>query len=104
MLSLRNECSFGIPSGNLERRGTGEQQIHQAAVRGLGDAAQGDGVLVLDGDLEMIACVQVQLLPDGSGKDDLAFLREHGGHGGKIFQATRRRASNRTWNRLSLET
>jgi len=37
---------------NQERRGAGEQQIHEPAIRGLRDASQSDGVLVLHGDFK----------------------------------------------------
>ena len=38
------------------------------------NSAKGDGVLVLDGYLEVISCLQVKLLADDSGQKNLALL------------------------------
>lgn len=54
--------------------GAGHKKIRQAAVRGLGDATEGNGVFVLDGYIEVITSLEVELIPNDFRQDDLAFL------------------------------
>ena len=65
-----------VPGRDLERGGAGEEQVHETVIGWLVDAAEGDGVTVLDEDLEVVAGVEMQLLADGARQDDLAFQVE----------------------------
>ena len=62
------------PHGDFEGAGVGEEEIHEAVVCGVANAAKGDGVPVLDGYLEVISCFQMKLLADDSGQKKLTFL------------------------------
>ncbi len=52
-----------------------DYRVHQAAVGRMRNPAQGDRILVLDGDLEVVTGRQMKLLPHGQHK--LAFLGKH---------------------------
>lgn len=49
------------------------------------DSAECDRVVVLHGHFEVISRLQLKALANRAGQDDLALLRQNGGHGGKIF-------------------
>jgi hypothetical protein len=54
-------------------------------IRRLRNAPEGNRLLVLDGHLEVVTRRKMKLLAHGQRENDLAFLRKHGGHGGKIL-------------------
>ncbi len=59
--------------------------IHKPAIRRIGDAAEQDGILVVDQHFEILSGFQMHLLPHQAGQDNLAFFGENRGHGGKIL-------------------
>lgn len=62
--------------------------IHQPVIRGLGNAAEQNGVLVLHKNLEILARDQAHPLPHRIWQNDLAFFGKHGGHSKKILPET----------------
>lgn len=48
--------------------------IHQSAIGGAIDPAQGDGVLVVDENFKILPRLKTHLLPHGTWQDNLTFL------------------------------
>jgi hypothetical protein len=58
---------------DFKRRGAREQQVHETADGWRGDAAQRDGFLILDGDLEVVGGHKVEALAQWGGQNKLTF-------------------------------
>ena len=72
---------------DLQRLGRTQQMIDEPAIGGLRNATQGDCVVVLHHDLEVIAGLQMQTLSHRRRQHDLAFLGEDGRHSKNILHA-----------------